>query len=86
MLDVTCCTFNVCAVIAPVVVSDPVIATAPLMFCVPTKAFEPVFAKVRLSLLSNKSALDVYEADVATKANDDVVAFKANDDVVAFKA
>ena len=77
MLDVTCCTFNVCAVIAPVVVSDPVMATAPLMFCVPTKLLEPVFAKVRLSLPSNKSLLFEYEALVDAKAYDDVVAFKA---------
>ena len=48
MLDVTCCTLSVCAVIAPVVVKLPVMATAPLMFCVPTKLLEPVFANVKL--------------------------------------
>ena len=77
MLDVTCCTFNVCAVIAPVVVKLPVMATLPLIFWLPTKLLEPVFANVRLSLPSNKSALAVNEALVATKAYDEVVATNA---------
>ena len=71
---------------APVVVSDPVIATLPLMFCVPTKLLEPVFANVKLSLPSNRSLLFEYEALVDAKANDDVVAFKAYEALVDAKA
>ena len=38
MLEVTCCTFNVCAIIWPVTVKLPV------MLCVALKLFEPVVA------------------------------------------
>jgi hypothetical protein len=68
----------VCAVIVPVVVKLPVIATAPLMFCCPTKLLEPVFANVVLSLLSNRSLLAAYDDVVATKAYDAEIAFPAD--------
>lgn len=79
MLDVTCCTLSVCAVIVPVVVNDPVMAVLPSIFCCPTKAFEPVPANVRLSLPSNNSALEVYEEETAFKTYDAVDEFRAYD-------
>ena len=79
MLDVTCWTLSVCAVMVPVVVSDPVMAVLPSIFCCPTNKLDPVLANVKLSRPSNRSALDVYEEETAFRTYDAVDEFRAYD-------
>ena len=72
ILEVTVCTFIVCAIIVPVVVKLPDCNTEPEIVWVPIKVFEPVVAKLLVLLFKD----DVYVNTLAlNEFSDDVNKF-----------